>query len=133
MRAFTFCRYFPSKSEGICLLQINTLRFRGKFQYIFQTKFFPLKSAFRCPHLTTVSLMKIEILFGFSYFRFYCTQHIFSYILYSYSSQETHLGCKISCRLQSFSTFPIFYIFIFCLRFELNNISSSLLCLQECA
>ena len=25
-----------------------TLRFRGKFQYIFQTKFFPLKSAFRC-------------------------------------------------------------------------------------
>ena len=53
MRAFTFCRYFPSESEGICLLQVNTLR-RRKFQYIFQTKFFPLKSAFRCPHLTTV-------------------------------------------------------------------------------
>ena len=33
-----------------------TFRFWGQYQWIFETKFFPLKSAFRFPHLTTVWL-----------------------------------------------------------------------------
>ena len=54
--AFTFCRYFHQNLQVLPSESVagNTLRFRGKKQYIFQTKFFPLKSAFRCPHLTTV-------------------------------------------------------------------------------
>ena len=51
--AFTFCRYFHQNLRVLPSAG-NTLIFRGKFQYIFQTKFFPLKSAFRCPHSTTV-------------------------------------------------------------------------------
>ena len=50
LRAFCihFLQILPSESAG------NTLRFRGKFQYIFQTKFFSLGIPSVCPHLTTV-------------------------------------------------------------------------------
>ena len=57
LRAFCihFLQIFPSESAG------NTLRFRGKKQHIFQTKFFPsvcpryaLGMPSVCPHLTTV-------------------------------------------------------------------------------
>ena len=57
MRALPSAGTFHQNLRVIYLLQVITLRFRRKFQYIFQTKFFPLKSAFRCPHLTTVYLL----------------------------------------------------------------------------
>ena len=43
--AFTFCRYFPQNLQVLPSESVagNTLRFRGKKQYIFQTKFFPLE------------------------------------------------------------------------------------------
>ena len=43
--AFTFCRYFHQNLQVLPSESVagNTLRFRGKFQYIFQTKFFPLE------------------------------------------------------------------------------------------
>ena len=43
--AFTFCRYFHQNLQVLPSESVagNTLRFRGKKQYIFQTKFFPLK------------------------------------------------------------------------------------------
>ena len=40
----------------------NTLRFRGKFLYIFQTKFFSLGMPSVCPHLTTVYSTVLGIL-----------------------------------------------------------------------
>ena len=52
-RAFTCCRYFQSESEAIYLLQLLSIRiwgyllfegiYRGQWQYIFETKFFPLE------------------------------------------------------------------------------------------
>ena len=69
--AFIFCRYLKSEYEGIYLLQVLSIRIwgylpsAGKYlqilraiPWIFETKFFPLKSAFRCPHLTTVRFSK---------------------------------------------------------------------------
>ena len=43
--AFTFCRYFHQNLQVLPSESVagNTLRFRGKKQYIFQTKFFPLE------------------------------------------------------------------------------------------
>ena len=43
--AFTFCRYFHQNLQVLPSESVagNTFRFRGKFQYIFQTKFFPLE------------------------------------------------------------------------------------------
>ena len=43
--AFTFCGYFHQNLQVLPSESVagNTLRFRGKFQYIFQTKFFPLE------------------------------------------------------------------------------------------
>ena len=43
--AFTFCRYFHHNLQVLPSNSVagNTLIFRGKFQYIFQTKFFPLE------------------------------------------------------------------------------------------
>ena len=42
--AFPFCRYFHQNLQVLPSESVagNTLRFRWKFQYIFQTKFFPL-------------------------------------------------------------------------------------------
>ena len=43
--AFTFCRYFHQNLQVLPSESVagNTLRFRGKKQYIFQMKFFPLE------------------------------------------------------------------------------------------
>ena len=43
--AFTFCRYFHQNLQVLPSDSVagNTLRFKGKKQYIFQTKFFPLE------------------------------------------------------------------------------------------
>ena len=43
--AFTFCRYFHQNLQVLPSESVagDTLRFGGKFQYIFQTKFFPLE------------------------------------------------------------------------------------------
>ena len=43
--AFTFCRYFHHNLQVLPSESVagNILRFRGKRQYIFQTKFFPLE------------------------------------------------------------------------------------------
>ena len=43
--AFTFCRYFHQNLQVLPSESVagKTVRFRGKFQYIFQTKFFPLE------------------------------------------------------------------------------------------